>query len=172
MSTTTLTAKQAFLLDRWQQILNDPELDQYENYRIETDADGNVLMSPRPPKPHNFKATKIAVKLVERLAGEACVEPQIITSDGVKVPDVCWLHPDRSVEVSDPDPFIIAPEICVEVLSPTNKPGDIDKKRALYFAAGAREVWICDRNNIMSFFGPDGRLDKSKLCPEFPFRLL
>jgi len=101
MSTTTLTAKQAFLLDRWQQILNDPELDQYENYRIETDADGNVLMSPRPPKPHNFKATKIAVKLVERLGGEASVEPQIITSDGVKVPDVCWLHPDRSVEVSD-----------------------------------------------------------------------
>ena len=73
MSTVTLTAKQAFLLERWHQILNDPELDQYENFRIETNGNGEILMSPRPPKPHNFKATKIATMLVERLA----VKPQL-----------------------------------------------------------------------------------------------
>ena len=120
MSTVTLTAKQASLLERWRQILNDPQLDQYENFRIETDGNGEILMSPRPPKPHNFKATKIATMLVERLGGEAAIEPQIITGQGVKVPDACWLHPDRYAEASDPDPFIVAPEICVEVLSPSN----------------------------------------------------
>jgi Uma2 family endonuclease len=171
MSTVTLTAKQAFLLERWHQILNDPELDQYENFRIETDGNGKILMSPRPPKPHNFKATKIATMLVERLGGEAAIEPQIITGDGVKVPDVCWLHPDRYAEASDPDPFIIAPEICVEVLSPSNTPDELEHKRGLYFAAGAIEVWICDRNNNMTFYGPTGVLTKSGVCPDFPSRL-
>ena len=171
MSTVTLTAKQAFLLERWRQILNDPELDQYENFRIETDGNGELLMSPRPPKPHNFKATKIATMLVERLGGEAAIEPQIITSEGIKVPDACWLHPDRYEEASDPDPFIIAPEICVEVLSPSNTPDELERKRGLYFAAGAIEVWICDRSNNMIFYAPDGVLTKSGLCPDFPLRL-
>ena len=76
MSTVTLTAEKAFLLERWHQILNDPELDQYENFRIETDGNGEILTSPRPPKSHNFKATKIATMLVERLGGEAAIEPQ------------------------------------------------------------------------------------------------
>jgi hypothetical protein len=43
------------------------------------------------------------------------------------------------------------------------------QKRALYFAAGAREVWICDRNNTSSFYSPDILLERSKLCPDFPF---
>jgi Uma2 family endonuclease len=171
MCTVTLTAKQSILLERWRQILNDPELDQYENFRIETDGNGELLMSPRPPKPHNFKATKIATMLVERLGGEAAIEPQIITSEGIKVPDACWLHPDRYEEASDPDPFIIAPEICVEVLSPSNTPDELERKRGLYFAAGAIEVWICDRSNNMIFYAPDGVLTKSELCPDFPLRL-
>src|SRR5271165_6204348 len=103
--------------------------------------------------------------LVERLGGEAAIEPQIITSDGVKVPDVCWLHPDRYAEASDPDPFILAPEICVEVVSPGNTPNELEQKRALYFAAGAVEVWICDRSNNMHFYSAGGVLQNSGLCP-------
>jgi Uma2 family endonuclease len=171
MSTVTLTAKQASLLERWRQILNDPQLDRYENFRIETDGNGEILMSPRPPKPHNFKATKIATMLVERLGGEAAIEPQIITGQGVKVPDACWLHPDRYAEASDPDPFIVAPEICVEVLSPSNTPDELEQKRALYFAAGAIEVWICDRSSNMTFYCASGVLQKSGLCPDFPSQL-
>ena len=45
MSTAILTAKKAFLLQRWQQIRNDPELDQYDDdYGIETDAEGHAVM--------------------------------------------------------------------------------------------------------------------------------
>ena len=169
MSTVTLSAEKAFLLERWHQILNDPELDQYENFRIETDGNGEILMSPRPPKSHNFKATKIATMLVERLGGEAAIEPQIITNQGVKVPDVCWLHPDRYAEASDPDPFILAPEICVEVLSPGNTPNELEQKRALYFAAGAIEVWICDRSNNMQLLFRGRCVAKLGPLPGFPF---
>ena len=122
MSPATLSAKQVFLLECWQRILNDPQLDQYESFRFETDDNGEILMSPKPPKSHNFKVTKIATMLVARLGGEAAVGPQITHWQGVKVPNACWLHPDRYTEASDPDPFIIAPEICVEVLSPAIHP--------------------------------------------------
>jgi len=37
---------------------------------------------------------------------------------------------------------VIAPEICVEVISPRNSPEEMAEKRALYFAAGADEVWF------------------------------
>jgi Uma2 family endonuclease len=69
------------------------------------------------------------------------------------------------------DVFLTAPEICIEVLSPGNTRAEIDQKRVLYFAAGAREVWICDRKNKISFYGPAGLLERSRLCPDFPSRL-
>ena len=92
MSTATLTAKKAFLLQRWQQILNDPELDQYDDdYRIETDADGHILMSPRPPNTHNRKAFLIAHMLQERFGPSASGETRIVTDHGIKVADALKL---------------------------------------------------------------------------------
>jgi Uma2 family endonuclease len=172
MSTATLTAKKAFLLQRWQQILNDPELDQYDDdYRIETDADGHILMSPRPPNTHNRKAFLIAHMLQERLGPSASGETRIVTDHGIKVADAVWCPASRWPQNEENDTFVTAPDICIEVLSPSNTRAEIDQKGALYFAAGAREVWICDRNNKISFFGLEGLLEKSKLCPDFPSRL-
>mgnify|MGYP001313879954 CR=1 FL=1 len=41
-------------------------------------------------------------------------------------------------------PDLAAPEICLEILSPSNSIVEMEMKRALYFEAGAREVWECD----------------------------
>ncbi|HEX6566206.1 MAG TPA: Uma2 family endonuclease, partial [Chthoniobacterales bacterium] len=63
-----------------------------------------------------------------------------------------------------------APEICVEVLSPSNTPSAIEEKRALYFGAGAKEVWICKENGKLEFYCqilPDTPT-RSQLCPDFP----
>jgi Putative restriction endonuclease len=68
-------------------------------------------------------------------------------------------------------PVSPAPDICVEILSSSNTKAEIDQKRTLYFLAGAREVWICDRSNQIYFFGPDGPLDQSALCPQFHSRI-
>jgi hypothetical protein len=42
------------------------------------------------------------------------------------------------------------------------------QKRDAYFRAGAREVWICDLSNRMTFLDASGELNKSNLCPDFP----
>jgi Putative restriction endonuclease len=62
-----------------------------------------------------------------------------------------------------------APEICIEILSPSNTQAEIDEKRALYFDAGAVEVWICNLDGSMSFFvGAEHLASASALCPSFP----
>ena len=49
----------------------------------------------------------------------------------------------------------------------------MEEKTALYFDAGALEVWWCDMNGSMKFLARDvpAPLNKSKLCPKFPKRV-
>jgi Uma2 family endonuclease len=63
-----------------------------------------------------------------------------------------------------------APEICVEVLSPRNRFSEMKDKKGLYFAAGAKEVWFCDRQGRMTFFltVEDPGRPRSSFCPGFP----
>jgi len=55
-------------------------------------------------------------------------------------------------------------------MSPSNTEAEIREKMALYFDAGAREVWLCAQNGGMSFYGPDATrpMRASKLCSRFP----
>lgn len=62
----------------------------------------------------------------------------------------------------------IAPEICVEVISSSNTQKEMIEKRQLYFAAGAKEVWMCNENGELSFFNAEQPLPRSLLVPEFP----
>ena len=62
----------------------------------------------------------------------------------------------------------MAPALCVEVASESNTDRELIEKRALYFEAGAQEVWFCDLMGNMSFFDPAGPRERSAMCPEFP----
>ncbi|MBV8900934.1 MAG: Uma2 family endonuclease [Verrucomicrobia bacterium] len=140
---------------------------------IETDRDGNPVMSPPPDLDHDIRKDRIA-KALQRLLpeGEAFVETAVSTFEGAKVPDACWIRAERREQLlSVPrgerlSP--IAPEVCVEVLSPDNSRSGIDSNQSAYFGVGVREVWICDRDATMSFYGPQGRLERSAICPEVP----
>jgi Uma2 family endonuclease len=59
----------------------------------------------------------------------------------------------------------------VELLSDANTPEEMDRKRALYFQAGAVESWLCDENGRVRFFNQGGELASSNLCPAFPHRI-
>jgi Uma2 family endonuclease len=39
-------------------------------------------------------------------------------------------------------PLMVAPEICIEVVSPSNSVKELQEKREAYLASGAEEVWI------------------------------
>jgi Uma2 family endonuclease len=69
--------------------------------------------------------------------------------------------------------FPRAPEICVKVLSPSNTLPEIREKMALYFDAGAKEVWLCKKSGLIEFFigTASASAKASILCPKFPARV-
>ncbi len=106
-------------------------------------------------------------------SGRVLTECPISTADGVKAADVAWASPALVHELGRQVCFPRAPEICVEVISPSNTEGEIQEKMALYFDAGAKEVWTCAESGVMSFFGGRGErsMRASKICPQFPKRV-
>ncbi|MBZ0169658.1 hypothetical protein MELA_01159 [Candidatus Methylomirabilis lanthanidiphila] len=61
----------------------------------------------------------------------------------VRAPDVAFVASDRLPEGQLPQGFLHgAPDLAVEVLSPTDNPVDIQQKVRDYLDAGARLVWV------------------------------
>lgn len=65
----------------------------------------------------------------------------------------------------------VAPEICVQVISPCNTEDEIKEKKSLYFENGAEDVWICRKEGDMSFHTPNKEIERSVLAPEFPKKI-
>jgi hypothetical protein len=58
------------------------------------------------------------------------------------------------------------------IVSPSNSRSEISEKRALYFDAGAAEVWVCALDGYFSFFAPPhDHLPASSISPAFPDRI-
>jgi len=160
----------AFNRRRWEEICADPELARIPS-KIESNAFGQILMMPPASGNHSNRQGEIVFILRSTLGGYALPECPISTLDGVRAADVGWYSEGRFNQVRDQIAFEIAPEICVEVLSPCNTPSEMTAKKRLYFEAGAVEFWICDEAGRMSFFlcgQPDLSAPKSAFCPDFP----
>jgi Uma2 family endonuclease len=167
-----LASQTRFNLARWTEILADPELAKLP-YRIETDQHGYLLMSPPPAPLHGQRQVDVALLLHQLLPnGRTLSECPVSTAAGVKAVDVAWLAPERTENIPRLTLFERAPEICVEILSASNSVAEIDQKRALYFDAGAAEVWTCNLDGSITFFvSPDHHQSTSLLCRIFPERI-
>jgi Uma2 family endonuclease len=156
----------------WKQICADPIIAEWP-YKVESDEWGNAIMSPPPGSEHSNFQGQIILLLGQLLPpGHAQPEFPLQTSKGVKAVDAIWVSRERRRQKPKGSiVHLIAPEICVEILSPKNKRAEIDQKKSLYFEKGAQECWICDRKGRLSFFDPSGQIPRSRLCPDFPLQL-
>jgi Uma2 family endonuclease len=161
----------AFNLRRWTELLDDPEVQRIEG-RIETDRHGQVITSPPPALSHGSYQSEVSYLLRTLMTGgRVLTECPLSTADGVKACDVAWASPECMRELGNRACFPRSPEICVEILSPRNTRKEIEEKKALYFNAGAREVWLCDATGKMQFFTAVSQLKRSAICPKFPARI-
>jgi Uma2 family endonuclease len=163
-----------FNLRRWTELLADSEIAKIEG-RIETDRHGHILMSPPPGPSHGSFQLEIGYLLRTLMRnGRVLTECPISTADGVRAADVAWASTESMRQLGKLACFPQAPEICVEVLSPSNTEAEIREKTALYLDASAQEVWLCSENGKMSFFGAGigNALPASQLCLEFPQKVV
>lgn len=171
MATLTLElpaqkSQTVFNLRRWAELLADPELAKFEG-RVETDRYGHILMSPPAAPSHGSFQLEIGHLLRRYLnEGRVLTECPVSTADGVKAADVAWASPSVMAELGNRVCFPRAPDICVEVISPGNTEAEIREKMALYFDAGAKEVWTCSATGGMSFFSAKSQksLRASRIC--------
>ena len=154
----------------WKEVCEDPNLQDLP-YKIETNDRGQIVMSPTCAW-HGRFAYQVAQLLEEHLPEVgSSVETAIRTARGTKVADAIWCTAERWAEIKDAYDVPVAPEICVEVRSPTNTDVEIDEKRQLYLDAGAEEVWICDEDGQLTFYDAEGEQEASQRVPAFPSRI-
>ena len=160
----------AFHRQRWDEVLQDPRWAKSED-RVETNAFGQVIMTPPADFAHGRRQFRIASLLESQLGGRSLTECPIATADGVKAADTAWFSEQRYEQVMGQRAVELAPEICVEVLSPRNSETEMRVKRQLYFDAGAIECWTCDLQGQMAYYDraePNQPIAQSHLCSGFP----
>jgi len=76
----------------------------------------------------------------------------------VRKPDVAFLSSDRLSRLKIGHGFFrVAPDLAIEVLSPSNSAIDIEVKRDEYFSADVRQVWIVNPDaKSVTIHRPDG----------------
>lgn len=152
----------------WAEACDDPAL-QNLPYKVELNGRGQILMSPIRNR-HSFYEGEIAGRLQDLLPhGKVGVETAIdCEPEGTRVADVTWASDERFKIIVREVSCSIAPEICIEVWSPSNSDEEMEFKHKLYLGKGAIEFWYCDARGQITHFDRDGVIPHSKLCPQFP----
>ena len=150
----------------WASVIDNPLLRNLP-FKIEQNRFGQLLMSPASNRHGRIQSRVVVALARRRRPGEVITECSVETSDGVKVADVAWASDDFIAELGYETPYRRAPEICVEITSPSNSAAEIEHKVDLYLAKGALEVWVVDEDENVSFHSRAGLLGRSKLLPGF-----
>lgn len=141
-----------------------------EDERIEIIDGEAVMMAPPPSSEHQEISMELSAQLHAYLKGKRCkvyaapFAVRLFERDGDRPDDVdTMVEPDISV-VCDPNKIDRhgckgAPDMVVEILSPSTQRHDRLTKFNLYQRAGVREYWIVDPANraVQSFVLEDGR---------------
>jgi Uma2 family endonuclease len=157
----TLATPQA-LLHRWDEMQRDPSLQDLP-YKIELNAWGKVEMSPASVRHGQLQAAVVEELKLKLRDGISIVECPILTDIGVRVPDIAWASAQFMRQHGGVSPLLCAPEICIEVISPSNVDAEMTEKTRAYLAAGAQEVWLVAENGAVRFIDRSGE----KSCSSF-----
>lgn len=124
-----------------------------------------VRMTPTNPEHGRIEVT-LAVALetfvrTHNLGTVMAGEVGIFTTrdpDTVRAADILFLSHEREALRTRRRGFLdVAPDLIVEVLSPEDRPGEMQQKLSEYFAIGVRLVWVVDpaRRTVRAYRGLD-----------------
>ena len=124
--------------------------------KLELNEKGSIELTP-PNNRHALLQAFVAGELRRLMPdGTAFTECSVETRIGVRVPDVAWASAQFMQRYGVQTPFPSAPELCVEVLSPSNTAAEIREKVDAYLRAGAREVWLVAEDGAIEILNEAG----------------
>ena len=151
-------------------------------------VDGELVVSPGAGLRHE----RIVARLIHVLSGFvnerrlgtvfASSLLYVLPSGNRRGPDVSFIAADRTAALPADTVFPqLAPDLAVEVLSPSDSPRRVQDKVGEYLEAGVRLVWVIDPesqravayralSNVQQVLA-DGVLDGGDVLPEFRCRL-
>jgi len=124
-------------------------LDDEQRYEI---IDGELLMAPAPDTWHQDWSKKLFRKMdrfvVERGLGEVFYAPMdvILDAENVVQPDLLFIA-KANLSILKQSGVFGAPDLLVELISPSSVRRDRYVKKGLYARFGVKEYWIVDRAN-------------------------
>ncbi len=142
------------LAQRWNALLGAPGLPE----RYELDEYGEAIELIAPKTAHQRIVNAIQRQIEQALGGEALPGIAVLTSIGVRIPDVVWQSAWSGI-----DPVSPAPTICVDVQSEENTRRELNDKVATYLEAGAREVILAELSGRIRNFGAEGERSASAM---------
>lgn len=95
-------------------------------------------------------------------------------------PDIMFLSKSRLPD--DQSGYLdLAPDLAIEIVSPSNSPGDIERKLAFYLQSGVRSVWIVyprqrqvivhTPNDAFRFFNEADEITGGDVLPGLSFKV-
>ena len=136
--------------------LADPQFGRYELRHGE-------LVTVAPPKYEHFMIQQILRDLLDKAAAGA---GRAFTEVGFRarpefeyrIADVAYAPKERWVPAKGQEYFLGAPELVIEVLSPSNTATEMLDKRKICLENGSREFWVVDLDHQqVEVSTPDGR---------------
>jgi Uma2 family endonuclease len=110
---------------------------------------GTLVREPQPGARHGAVVVALLFELVshvrDRELGRVVVEAGFLLSENpptVRRPDTAFVSFDRWPGALPEGFWPLAPDLAVEVVSPSNAAADIHEKALQYLGAGSRLVWV------------------------------
>ena len=109
---------------------------------------GEVVDVPMPGYAHSTIQRRLAGRLGDFVdthkLGDVMTELHSTLAEGsVRVPDILFIRAEKVKQIIDQDkPLPFAPDLAIEIISPSNTDDEMQEKLDQYFAAGTEVVWL------------------------------
>jgi Uma2 family endonuclease len=122
---------------------------------------GELVQVSRPTSKHASIQRRIRRLLERALDATGVVDSEFafraLPEYELRVADVAYVVRERAVSINEDDNLYGAPDLVIEVLSPSNTAREIKEKADLCFANGCRQFWVVDsRVRQIAVSTPDG----------------
>ena len=176
-STTALMTAEEFM-----------QLPDEDGFRDEL-INGELIRMPSPRPPHGRIVVRLAAPLAQFVWDHGLGEvfqnsgfKLTANPDTVLAADISFVTKERLEPEPDPEKYWPgAPDLAVEILSPSDRPSMVNKRVGIFFARGAKQVWIVNQkkrtvtvyrspSDSITFSGSD-ELEADDIIPGFRISL-